>query len=204
MESGGKLRSDGALAVAAQQGNPGVQRKQTQMKKLMIVAALVCAAAMSHAASMDWKVVTGSGTAGLNIYICKSIAEFENEAQIESYLYGTSGNSATAASKSHGAWYGNSSTAGGIDASEVGTGKTFYAVVVDKSGNGYYTMAGTAEVYNTNPTPVQGELDMSAMISGGSYTAWKTGPGPDPTPEPTTGLLMLVGLAGLALKRKVA
>ena len=172
------------------------------MKKLMIAAAIVCAAAFANAANMDWKVITGA--ANLDIYICSSITEFENAAQIESYLYGTSGNSATAASKSHGSWYGNNGIVDGIDASEVGLGKTFYAVVVDASGKGYYTMASTAEIYNTNPTPVQGVADMASLIASGNYTAWAGGPGPEPVPEPTSGLLLLLGVAGLALRRRRA
>ena len=172
------------------------------MKKLMIAAAIVCAAAFANAANMDWKVITG--TAGLDVYICSSITEFENAAQIESYLYGTSGNTGTSVSQARGAWFGSTATADGIDDSLVGTGKPFYAVVVDASGKGYYTMAGTAEIYDTNPTPVKGEVNMATLIASGNYTAWAGGPGPEPVPEPTSGLLLLLGVAGLALKRKRA
>lgn len=38
--------------------------------------------------------------------------------------------------------------------------------------------------------------------TSGTPIAWQSVPGLTPTPEPTTGLLMLVGLAGLALRRK--
>ena len=36
-------------------------------------------------------------------------------------------------------------------------------------------------------------------------SGWQTysGPQPTPTPEPTSGLLLLLGVAGLALKRKI-
>lgn len=43
-----------------------------------------------------------------------------------------------------------------------------------------------------------------AAVTAGPWNDIGGGPGPEPTPEPTSGLLMLVGLAGLALKRKVA
>ncbi len=42
--------------------------------------------------------------------------------------------------------------------------------------------------------------DTCATSGWQSYTA----PGPSPVPEPTSGLMMLIGLAGLALKRKLA
>ena len=45
----------------------------------------------------------------------------------------------------------------------------------------------------------------SGTATTGTALAWQQVPGgTDPTPEPTTGLLMLVGLAGLALRRKQA
>lgn len=40
--------------------------------------------------------------------------------------------------------------------------------------------------------------DVDCATSG-----WQTYTGPSPAPEPTSGLMMLIGLAGLALKRKV-
>ena len=35
-------------------------------------------------------------------------------------------------------------------------------------------------------------------------SGWQSYTGPSPVPEPTSGLLMLIGMAGLALKRKLA
>ena len=172
------------------------------MKKLIIAAAIVCAAALSHGASMKWKVVTG--VSGLNIYICASVAEFENVAQIEANLLGTSGNTATSASKSHDSWFGNSGVVAGIDPALEQKGATFYAVVVDSSNKGYYTMSGTADIYTTATEPEQGLVDLSAKIAAGNYTPWAGGPGPEPIPEPTSGLLLLLGVAGLALRRRHA
>ena len=172
------------------------------MKKLIIAAAIVCAAALSHGASMKWKVVTGES--GLNIYICSSISEFENVAQIEACLLGTSGNTATSASKSHDSWFGNSGTVNGIPDALEQTGATFYAVVVDSSGNGYYAMSGTADIYTTATEPAQGLVDLSGKIAAGSFTPWAGGPGPEPVPEPTSAMLLLLGVAGLALRRRRA
>ena len=71
-------------------------------------------------------------------------------------------------------------------------------------GNQYVLYTGTSE-YTAEQSTGDG---LSAMIYDGhiSETSWHTvGTAPiDPTPEPTSGLLLLFGVAGLALKRKRA
>ncbi len=49
------------------------------------------------------------------------------------------------------------------------------------------------------------ELSFDDQDSKCAKSGWQTytGPSPTPVPEPTSGLMMLIGLAGLALKRKV-
>ena len=56
--------------------------------------------------------------------------------------------------------------------------------------------------------PMSGET-WASFIDTAAYdaSAWKnltvgSGTGPTPIPEPTSGLLMLLGMAGLALRRK--
>ncbi len=71
-------------------------------------------------------------------------------------------------------------------------------------GNEYVLYTGTSEYTAEQST---GDA-LSAMIYDGhiSETSWHTvGTAPiDPVPEPTSGLLLLLGVAGLALKRKRA
>lgn len=75
-------------------------------------------------------------------------------------------------------------------------------------GNEYVLYTGTSDY-----TAEQSTGDsLARMIYSGhiSETSWHTvggaapDPGPDPVPEPTSGLLVLLGMAGLALKRKKA
>ena len=183
------------------------------MKKLMIALAVVAMAACTQAASMKWKATVASlskvdaSYEGYNIYLCESLAAdgFESEADIANYLYGTSDNTGVTAksgSRSPYAYTTGTKTARGISADDEGL-KTVYAVIVSKDGQGYWSMAAEGEVYTTATEPKVATFDAAELIKG-NYTKWNAGPGPDPTPEPTTGLLMLVGLAGLALRRKRA
>lgn len=183
------------------------------MKKLMIALAAVALATVTQAASIDWSATVASGLsstdpayAGYTVYLCKSLADggFESEDAIGEYLYGTIDNSGSTIKKGSRSPYKYQviATARGIADADVGM-QTVYAVIVSKDGKGYWTTSAQGEVYTTAEKPVEAAFDATTLITT-SYTPWKTGPGPDPTPEPTTGLLMLVGLAGLALKRKVA
>ena len=179
------------------------------MKKIILLAAVALSAMFASAASMDWKVVTG--VTDLKVYIVSALADdgFTSEADISNYLFGTEGNTATTKSNGRGsaAYKGSSGTVGGIADALEGS-QSFYAVVVSADGKGYWAMQGSGEVYTTATEPVQGVVDMTSTVAG-SYTEWQTeqpvvpGPGEN-VPEPTSGLLMLIGAAGLALRRKNA
>lgn len=178
------------------------------MKKLMITLAAVAMAVATQAASINWQVTTGAADTylGTMIYLCSAGSDFESSADVMAALVGTTGNSGEVAKKGSsmsGYWYGTSGTAAGLDDSLVKKGATVYAVILSDDGKGYWSVAGTGDIYTTDTTPTKAIIDVSSKLAG-AYTPWAGGPGPDPTPEPTTGLLMLVGLAGLALKRKVA
>ena len=66
----------------------------------------------------------------------------------------------------------------------------------DKNIKNYIILTGTstAEYDPVAELSYAGMIDTSVI--GGQGTAWT------PVPEPTSGLLMLLGMAGLALKRK--
>jgi hypothetical protein len=176
------------------------------MKKIMVTIAAVAIAACAQAASVSWNLTGSSELAGNKVYVVESLAEFTSEANIANYLLGTAGNTAIFEAGRSGA--SASGTVRGIDDEKTGAMQSFYYVVVNSEGTGYWASSATqAEVYTTSNEHQDSEVEATAFVIG-SATAWKTedepvvpGPGGN-VPEPTSGLLMLIGAAGLALRRK--
>ena len=179
------------------------------MKKIMIALAAVALATGVQAAAMDWKVNTGTAStyAGLSIYMCTVGSGFESVADIEAKLMGTEGNTGSVVKNgSMNAWYGDGQTIKGLDDGLEGN-QSVYAVIVSADGKGYWSIAGSGEVYTTATTPATANIDASTALAG-DYTPFKTEPPPGPTPggipEPTSGLLLVLGGAILALRRRRA
>ena len=94
-----------------------------------------------------------------------------------------------------------------------GDSYSYYLVLVDAAGENYYAQAYNYAARGATSTPTVDAITTSvagSAVSSG-MTAWSSGgtpdpgpgPGPGPNiPEPTSGLLLLVGGAMLALRRK--
>lgn len=180
------------------------------MKKMIIAVAAVAMAACTQAASLDWKVTTGSDTYnGLTLYICSSGSDFESVDDIIAAKLGTGGYTATTAKKgsSMAPWYGANGTVVGIPDSAEAIGATVYAVIVSSDGLGYYSVAGSGDIYTTATTPATATINAATALAG-DYTPFATTPptppGPSDVPEPTSGLLLVLGGAMLALRRRRA
>ena len=64
------------------------------------------------------------------------------------------------------------------------------------------TLSGSITTVANGATALQTAAPSTWAISGIKAVTPPTPPGPEPIPEPTSGLLMLLGVAGLALRRK--
>ena len=186
------------------------------MKKIMIMLAAVALASVSQAATFSWKTYTGqvvyqagtstklgSATAYLfdadvvsqTALLTGLFAEGENKKSITDFT------SLSSAKTGSGGTISATTFEGGV----VGETLNTYFAIVD-GDNVFISTTASAEALDTGTgaltfkgisTPSKAvATEFSGTANGaGWYTA---------VPEPTSGLLMLVGLAGLALRRRRA
>ena len=172
------------------------------MKKLVIAVAIVCAAAISQASNVNWGLtgkvddtIFASGTAYL---ICvDNIAKqtFADDAAAATWY---AANSASLASK---AFRTASVTDGAIYESEdisSAIGRKNYWLLIDNNvdGDGHYiAVSTTTKALNITTSSLSVSANWLASSQMANFNV---------APEPTSGLLMLLGMAGLALRRKRA
>ena len=182
------------------------------MKKLMFMLAAVAMAASVHAGSVSWSTVTMYNEAGSKIADAATVYVYLL-ANAEAYTsltdvwatYGDdvkAGGTTADASKGTGK-YTHKATSIYAPADTADANKTYYAAIIATYGTGddmkYYAEKASVTTGDDGngayTTFGAGHLD-TATAAASSWTAATSS-----VPEPTSGLLMLVGLAGLALRR---
>jgi len=184
------------------------------MKKLMIIAASVMLAAVTQAASVGWNIAAGNTAYGGCAYQLYVIGQngVESVAAIAAMLVAGTDTSEYV--------FGS----GALNASGVGSvtgtasGKTLgegtyesFAVIFDSAtpiaGEAQFAVvSGAANLTKTvgsstaSITFMTGNASSQGFLDAGKWQSYGTAP----VPEPTSGLLMLLGMAGLALRRKRA
>ncbi len=193
------------------------------MKKIMFVLAAVAMAMSVQAAKIDWKMGTaikapnadGSvGTANaasgtLSMYVWLVDADTYNAATADSIVSGYKGKTgdASASVTGKGGAAGGTASTTGLDFSTT-ENTTYYGLILTqyKSGDTEMWLANKASaVINTAGTDASvGNLSKNwGGGTGAAITQWSNGGGTQPDiPEPTSALLLLMGGAMLALRRK--
>ena len=193
------------------------------MKKLMIACVAVAMAAVAQAASVNWtisnvyspsdstaKVAAGSMSAWLFVTANSTdvtTIKTTTLAAVQAVLDSGDLTGLASLASAHGTNTSDGMFTGatGLDGFSSGS-LTAFAVVVDStdlaSAGNYFLASGGAEKTATFTSPT----GMKALAFGSQATITQSAGGWTATavPEPTSGLLLLLGMAGLALKRKVA
>jgi len=190
----------------------------------MIAAAIVCAAAYANAASIAWGfssaetvapdgkyfgegdyadatafLFLGTVTAGANGWEFSTGATILDTANMDPtyFNWGKTDTSSTAGMLTADAEAGDAVTLILLDGIVENSMDAFKAY----TGNyiaGTETALTAETIPGTTPVPYLSALDVS------QYGASDWAGTPAPTPEPTSGLLLLIGMAGLALRRRRA
>lgn len=167
------------------------------MKKVIILAVAIATAFVSQAATFKWT--------GANIYDHTGTEKFTGTAAIYAYLSTETAADAVkvidvgvnAGSIKDGSTTGYTYEWAGAT---VGSAYNFYMVIQD----GDFTFDSSASSPTVIKTGTAQATSTTGVVFGNMATATQASGNWAAVPEPTSGLLMLLGMAGLALRRRRA
>ena len=182
------------------------------MKKIIVAAFAVALAVVANASSVKWSMANGvlspspdgSQSSGRASYYTMLIFTDSQADAVNSAI--TAGNFTSLSSMAvNSAQSAKAGSFTGVVTDLTGSSATLFAVVFDTysatetiADAGYYYKTGTVTQNTYDPTgsdPATTAVFTSAQMTG-TWTSTAA------VPEPTSGLMLLLGVAGLALKRR--
>ena len=170
------------------------------MKKLILAAAIVCAAAVTQASSVNWGLsgnvdATTYASATAYLVCVDNLAKPSLTAETAGDWYKSNGSS-LASKAFRSAAVANSAVYETETINEAIGRKNYWLVIVaDDEKN--FAVSTTTKALNITTSALSVSANWLADTQMTSFAA-------SSVPEPTSGLLLLLGVAGLALKRKRA
>jgi len=167
------------------------------MKKLLVLAAAIVAGVVANAASFKWTASNAYASDGTTLYNgSATLYAYVSTADASTAFAVTTATLVNGTIKS-GEGYTITGLTFNSDLMEVGTTYTAYMVIVD--GDKAFTSTTKSVAPNVSTTQTIGFGSLKTATQSASNWASTS-----PVPEPTSGLLMLLGMAGLALRRRRA
>ena len=175
------------------------------MKKLMIALVAVAMGLCAQAASINWAFSWATDASGNDVadgsqaYLMavSTMSIADATAALDAFTFDTS----TAIDIATIAVGGNGAEVNQVASSALTGSQTFYAILVN--GDQYAITDPITKTIATVGATVVNFAELSEE-DGTSLMSWQKGGVSTAVPEPTSGLLMLVGLGALALRRKRA
>ena len=185
------------------------------MKKLMIVAAVALCAAYANAAAFTWKASanmtdnTGATLTSMSPAGTLALVYLGNDSTNVDWTKAKVVDSTTPAfTTSMGKSTAYTSKSFNFDMADYGNGDIFGVVLKDSSNNLFYLQQG-GENYKPSYT-ISGLADDTSTLNDFNFASSSFFGSTAPSaavaavPEPTSAMLLLLGMAGLALRRKRA
>ena len=156
------------------------------MKKILFVLAVAVAAISAQASYLNWQVSDETGYNGAQLYAVLGSEKVNAEGgDVIDAVYGLPAAKST-------------------DIGSYGSNYTYYIELVNYTEDpttGTYDRSRAISAQTFTYSELSGALSNGALSVAGMTAVW-TGAAVQPTPEPTSGLLLLMGFAMLGLKRK--
>ena len=188
------------------------------MKKLIVVLGAVAIAAVAQAASFSWKTQTGqyvyqAGTStkagSVTAYLFNADV-VSRDALVAAFVDAGKGLTDFTSLSSKATSSAGAITNTSFTADPIGTETSLTAYFAIISGDNIFVSAEVTGMYQaTSTTPLNFSPTTASKTAAVEWTTGTTSVGTaggwyTAAPEPTSGMLLLLGMAGLALKRKRA